>query len=99
MSLTFLCSVSICDSSELLGIREQKISHVDPRGHTMSDVSPRTFPEDGSEMLAENSGTILLFSFKTQCVERQFFLISSILTRPMVVSLTEELPFASLVTR
>ena len=32
-------------------------------------------PEDGSEMLAENSGTIILFSFKTQCVESQLFLL------------------------
>ncbi len=31
--------------------------------------------EDGSEMLAENSGTIILFSFNTQCVERQLFLL------------------------
>ncbi len=32
-------------------------------------------PEDGSEMLAHSSGTIFLFSFKTQCVERHFFLL------------------------
>ncbi len=33
--------------------------------------------EDGSEMIAENSGTIILFSFKTQCVERLCFYYES----------------------
>ncbi len=40
-------------------------------------------PEDGSEMLAEKSGTIILFSFKTQCVERQLFLSLNMLNEKM----------------